>query len=146
MAGTVVFVPFVQHMCGTGNLLGKAGEGFCAPLVVLVQRGEEVQPTRDSIPADLNTSFTLNAPRLCLLLSWALQTLPEQGYSGQRRGAISSWKYGHPTGAQDWVTVTRRCDLGLSSEQWKQCSQRMGTAPCWPLRIMSLADFASWSG
>lgn len=43
----VVFVPFVQRLCGTGSMLGKAGEEFCASLVVLVQRGEEVQPTRD---------------------------------------------------------------------------------------------------
>lgn len=47
VVGTLAFVPFVQGMCGAGNMLGKAGEGFHASLVVLVQRGEEVQPTRD---------------------------------------------------------------------------------------------------
>lgn len=69
MVGTVVFVPFMHHVCGTGSVLGKAGEGSLAPLVILVQRGEEVQPTRDYTPADLNTNFALNAPRLCLFLS-----------------------------------------------------------------------------
>lgn len=110
------FCAICDCVCGTGDVLGKAGEGVsCTAGSPCAEWGRKFGPQEPQHQLILNTSFALNTPRLYLFLSWALPvlTLAALPWAGTWRGHESE------LGTHHLCTWLDNIDSWM--QPWTQC-------------------------